>query len=129
MEINQSLLSLLEQTNPGAFTINKLTPRGMEMLYASQDAANIVGMGQEEYLAASRGDTLSAVLEEDRPIIAAAAEKCLRGDGDMDAVYRVVHKTKGPVLIHAKGRIIGSMDGYPIVYAVFNGNPDTETLV
>jgi len=129
MEINESNLALLEQTNPGAFTINKLTPNGMEMLYASPDAAKIVGMEQDEYLASSHADTLSAVLEEDRPIIAAEAEKCLRGEGDMDAVYRVRHKAKGYIWIHAKGRIIGTLNGDPIVYAVFYGNPDADILV
>ena len=71
--------ALLEQTNPGAFTINRLTSRGMEMLYASPDAAKFVGMEQDEYLSFSRADTLGAVLEEGRPIIAAEAGKCLRG--------------------------------------------------
>jgi len=129
MEINDKLLSLLEQTNPGAFTINKLTADGMKMLYASPEAAKMVGMSQDEYLDSSRRDTLSAVLEEDRPIIAAAAERCLRGEGDMDAVYRVLHKARGPIWIRAKGRIIGTRDGDPVVYAVFYGNPDADVLV
>ncbi|MEA5049961.1 MAG: PAS domain-containing protein [Oscillospiraceae bacterium] len=129
MEISESIFSLLEQTNPGAFTISRLACGGMQTLYASPDAAKIVGMEQAEYLDAVRADTLSAILEEDRPIVAAAAEKCLRDGGDIDAVYRVRHKTKGAILIRAKGRIIGTMDGSPILYAVFYGNPDADVLV
>ena len=52
MEINESSLALLEQTNPGAFTISKVTPNGIEMLYASPEAAKVVGMEQDVRLAA-----------------------------------------------------------------------------
>ena len=42
MEINENSLALLEQTNPGAFTISRVTPNGQEMLYASAEAEKVV---------------------------------------------------------------------------------------
>ena len=129
MEINESILSLLEQTNPGAFTISRVTPNGIEMLYASPEAAKVVGMGQDEYLSSSVADTLSAVLEEDRAALAGALGEGFRSGRDVDATYRVVNKKKGPIWIRARGRMIGTMNGTPILYAVLTGNPESELLV
>ena len=59
MEINERDLTLLEQTNPGAFTISKVTPNGIEMLYASPEAARVVGMNGY--------DATRAIREMNRP--------------------------------------------------------------
>jgi len=128
MEINERDLTLLEQTNPGAFTISKVTPNGIEMLYASPEAARVVGMEQDEYLSSSVADTLSAVLDEDRAALAAALSESFRSGSDVDAAYRVVNRRKGPVWIRAKGRIIGTMNGVPILYAVLAGSPESDLL-
>jgi PAS domain-containing protein len=128
MELNESSLALLEQTNPGAFTISRVTPDGIEMLYASPDAAKVVGMEQGEYLSSSVADTLSAVLDEDRAALAAAIAESMGSGSDVDATYRVVNKRTGPVWIRAKGRIIGTMNGTPILYAVLAGSPESELL-
>jgi len=128
MEITANTLSLLEQTNPGAFTINRITPEGMEMVYASPDAATIVGMGQSDFSASSLKDTLNTVVEDDKPLILAAMKESLQNGKDMDLTYRIKHRWKGVVWIHAKGRIIGTMEGFPILYAVFAGSPENELL-
>lgn len=128
MEINESSLALLEQTNLGAFTISRVTPNGIEMLYASPEAARVVGMEQDEYLSSSVADTLSAVLDEDKAALAAALGEGFRSGSDVDATYRVVTKKKGPLWIRAKGRIIGTMNGTPILYAVLAGSPESDLL-
>ena len=128
MEINESSLALLEQTNPGAFTISRVTPNGIEMLYASPEAAKVVGMEQDEYLSSSVADTLSSVLDEDKAALAAALTEGFRSGSDVDATYRVVNRQKGPIWIRAKGRIIGTMNGTPILYAVLAGSPESDLL-
>ena len=128
MEITNDMLLLLENSNPGAFTINKLTENGMKMLFASPEAGEVVGMSKEELLDISGNNTLFTVLEQDRHIIEAEMKKCIGGRGDMDAEYHVLHKTKGYIPIRAKGRIIGTMNGVPIVYASFYSTPDAEAL-
>ena len=59
MEINERDLTLLEQTNPGAFTISKVTPNGIEMLYASPEAARVVGMHRWRSAWTARSSSLS----------------------------------------------------------------------
>lgn len=116
MELNESILTLLEKTNPGAFAIMSVTAEGIKLRYVSEEAAKIVGMTQEECLEAGGKDALRMVVQEERQRITALADQCLRDREDMDAIYHVRHKTKGVTLIRTKGRMIGSIDGEAYLY-------------
>jgi signal transduction histidine kinase len=127
MELSASELSAIIAAIPGDFAVYRADGGKLLGVYASPGLPAISGMSPEEYEKAVSSDAGNIVLDSDRPYIASVLERMLRDGGDAEYTYRVRHKTKGFVWIHAKARRIGDIGGCPAVMTLFfNNSFETE---
>ena len=126
MELNEQTLSLITQANPGDFAVYRVEGGRLATLYAAPGLHAISGMSSEEYDALVRDDASAVVFEGDRPAVGEKLMLFLQDRRDIDFTYRVLHKTRGFVWVHAKARFLGEMDGFPVLLTQFS-NTSRET--
>lgn len=119
MLLNQEILSTIIKTNPGDFAVYQLMSGKLHTLYFSPNLPSFSGMTEEEYNALTAADAASIVLENDRAQVTALLDALLESGQDVDAAYRIIHKTMGFVWVHAKSRLIGTLDGIPVLETSF----------
>jgi PAS domain S-box-containing protein len=126
MELTEAFLSAIARSIPADFAIYQFQNGQITPLYAARELPAISGMTEDEYFAVAGADAFKIVLESDRPLVMAKVEAMLRRDENADFTYRILHKTKGSVWIHAKSRPLGTRNGCPVFLTVFL-NTDGET--
>ena len=118
--LNEAALSLIEQSNPGEFAVYQLSGGRLLTHFASDTLPGISGMEKAEYDALTREDAAAVVFERDRPRVAQTLAGILVDRKDVDLTYRILHKTRGFVWVHAKARWLGTLDGRPILMTQFH---------
>ena len=127
MELTETFLAAVRQSIPTDFALYRLENGRIAALYTSPALPAMSGMTEEEYRAVAGYDAARIVWESDRPHVWEKLGAMLRGGGDADFSYRILHKTQGAVWVHAKGRALGTMDGCPVFLAMFLNTAD-ETM-
>jgi signal transduction histidine kinase/PAS domain-containing protein len=122
MKIDQTVLSAIIKAIPGDFAVYKIKGGELETVYASPGLPGISGMTKEEYDGVTIPDASFIVLESDRAYISNVLFKAASGSGETEITYRIIHKTRGFVWIHAKARMLGEMDGCPVQLVLFLNN-------
>ena len=135
MEWNEAMIAAVARANPGDFAIYQLRDGALRTLYRSESLPGLSGMDEAEYRALTAEDAGRIVLEGDRPQVAArlSAFAALPEGTDVSLAYRIAHKTRGFAWILAKARVIGKLDGCPLIAAAFHsgafGSDDYERLL
>ena len=120
MEIlSQQNIDEIIRTNPGDFAIYHTQGKGLQTLYYSPSLPAISGMDREEYDQITSQDAAAIVFEGDRPFVGAKMIQLMTDHRDVEVTYRIIHKTKGFVWIHAKARNIGTWQGRPAILTMF----------
>jgi PAS domain-containing protein len=119
VELTESLLSLIAQSNPGAYAIYRVDGGKMTALFRADSLPAISGMTPEEYAACTQDDAAAIILPADRAQVAALLAALLADGKDADFTYRILHKTQGSVWVHATARLLGTLNGVPVLIVVF----------
>jgi signal transduction histidine kinase/PAS domain-containing protein/ActR/RegA family two-component response regulator len=124
MELDDRTLGAITDSNPGDFAVYRVEGGRLSTLYASDGLAALSGMTREEYDALTREDAAAVILKADQPQVAARLGALLtkKGDGDADITYRIVHKKQGHIWVHARGRLVGSRDGSPVLFVSYSSS-------
>jgi len=130
MELTEQELSGVIRSNPGDIAIYQLEGGALHTLYLAPTMPALCGMTAEEYRALTGQDAVCGVLKSDRAHIAELLEQ-MRLDGqDVDCTYRIVHKERGFLWIHARARMLGTHSGCPVLLVVFfNVSGEAESLL
>ena len=118
MEIDAGILSVIERTNPGDYAVYRTENGRLRTLLCSPGLPALSGMTQEEYRALTENDAAAAVLDSDRPLVAAKLAEIRRktdSPGAFLLTCRILHKTRGFVWVRAKSRLIGESGGEPVL--------------
>ena len=131
MEITEAVLTLLKETTPGNYAVYEIADGRIIRLLRSAGLPALIGLTEEEYDSLESEDALGLVLESDRARVAALLPCLLAGGGDTDFAFRVRHREKVFIWIHAFARLIGMKDGRPVVTAIFHevGKKDMDFVV
>ena len=119
MELDRLLIGRIAEANPGDFAIYQLREGCLSALCRAPSLPGISGMTSEEYDALCGQDAAAIVLEADRPRVAQAIRQILAGGGDSDLTYRILHKTAGAVWVHARARLLGTLEGSAVLLTQF----------
>jgi len=122
MELSPSVLDVIIRANPGDFALYRLDGGRLATLFSSPGMPAICGMSAEEYGAATAQDAADIVFERDRPRITALLGRFAQGTPELELTYRLRHKTRGAVWVHAQARSIGTLDGCTVLMVVFLDN-------
>ncbi|MCK9181455.1 MAG: ATP-binding protein [Fibrobacteraceae bacterium] len=119
MEITDEFISKWAKLYPGELAVYKILKGKVTVLFLSSGVPAIVGMAREEFDEVLKDDILQIVFEKDRSQISLMISSIIQTKEDGDITYRVKHKTKGFVWLHAKNRFLGMMDGAPVLASAF----------
>ncbi len=119
MHVDETILAAIARANPGDFAIYRIREGKLILFAGSPSLPALSGMTEEEYTALTAPDAARIVLEKDRPHVTQMVEQILSDGKDIDFTYRILHKTKGAVWIHAKSRLLGDLDGDAILMTSF----------
>ena len=119
MELTQAVLDAVGRSIPADYAIYRFEDGRVEPIYRSAGLPAISGMTETEYLDIAGKDASRIIFAGDIPTVMDALEKMLRGGGDADITYRILHKTLGPVWVHANARLLGTLDGSPVFLTLF----------
>ena len=125
MDLNEDQLQRIIETNPGEFAVYRLENDVLRTLYYSPGLPACSGMDTETYSALSREDAAVLILENDRKHVREGLQKLVAdASGDVDDTFRVVHQTRGFIWLHAKTRVIGTQNGWPVLLTVLFNSSD-----
>ena len=119
MHVDETILTAIARSNPGDFAIYRIREGKLILFAGSPSLPALSGMTEEEYTAFTAPDAAGIVLEKDRPHVTQLVKQILSDGKDIDFTYRILHKTKGAVWIHAKSRLLGDLDGDAILMTSF----------
>lgn len=97
-----------------------------KVLYYSPSTPAVQGMTDEEYRAMLSNNASDSMMEADKMRLYLAVKKGLENHEEMECSYRLIHKTKGYVWVRARGKAIGTYEGYPVLLVNFS-NTSAET--
>jgi signal transduction histidine kinase/ActR/RegA family two-component response regulator len=120
-------INFLAKSIVGDISIYQVKDNALKVLYFSDSLSHIQGMTSEEHTATLNDNALEAVIPLDRPYVTKIMLDCIETGKEVDCFYRIFHKTKGSIWVHVRGRVIGTLDGYPVLFAIFvNTTAETE---
>lgn len=119
MELGRAALSTMIQSIPGDFALYKIVDGKLKTLYAPQELPAFCGMTPEAYEALVKDDAADLVTGGTRETINLMIEDIAAGQKDFDFIFHIHHPKRGTINIHARGRVVGQMDGCPVLLAVF----------
>jgi signal transduction histidine kinase/FixJ family two-component response regulator/PAS domain-containing protein len=120
MELTRQMLAHFAALAPSDTAVYQVHGDGaLETLYLSSNIPALLDMSREEYLDITNRDAMDLTLPADRPGLKAATAACLRAGAPFDYYYRVFHKVKGFEWVHVRAHICGTLDGRPLLLALF----------
>jgi len=119
VDISEYDISCIVRTNPGDFAIYKFENDVLRTLYYSPSLPEISAMNKQEYEELVIEDASRIVLNRDRERISGLLKKMFADKNDIDYTYRIINKNNGFAWVHAKSRLIGTLDGFPVLMTVF----------
>ncbi|MDD3409811.1 MAG: PAS domain-containing protein [Eubacteriales bacterium] len=89
----------------------------LERLYYSSGIPALSGYTQEEFTQLERENAMGLLLPSDQALVARKLRECVEKQTGANFVYRLSHKTKGYIWVHAVTRYIGLVEGFPVIVA------------
>lgn len=127
MEITWEEILGIAKNMPGIVVVYK-ADKQYKRIYYSDGFPELFGYTPEEFKQFKDADVFARLLEADRQLIGARITACLQENRDVDFTYRVEHKSKGYIWVHAKAHVIGTMDGVPVFLTVmFDVSQETKS--
>lgn len=121
-KLDDRILKIIADSNPGDFAIYQVDNGRLSSLIVSDGLAELSGMTQEEYNILTRDDAAAVILKADLPQVNSRLGALLteKEDADADITYRILHKSLGHIWVHARGRVIGTRDGLPVLLVTYS---------
>lgn len=111
----------------GDISIYQVKDNTLKTLYFADSQPSIQDMTREEYERMLKNNALDVIIPLDRPYVTKVLSECITSGKEINCSYRIFHKTRGSVWVHARARIIGTLDGSPVILANFiNTTAETE---
>jgi len=118
MDINnltkQDIINMVDSL-PGDFVVCKLNGKKLEMQYCSNTVPGYFGMNSEEFKQANADDAFNVIVESDHEYVFESVDGKPVGPEIIELSFRLKHKSNGFFWAHAKSKIIGKMDGCPVI--------------
>lgn len=118
MDINnltkQDIINMVDSL-PGDFVVCKLNGKKLEMQYCSNTVPGYFGMNSEEFKQANTDDAFNVIVESDHEYVFESVDGKPVGPEIIELSFRLKHKSNGFFWAHAKSKIIGKMDGCPVI--------------
>ena len=125
MEITQEELTAICQRIPGDAAVYRVMDNALETVYRSPGLYERNAMSELEYKYRTQKNAADLIQPGDLPAVWQAIRQTLATGKELDCYYRVFHKTRGFDWLHAQGRLLGEMDGRPLLLVLFT-NAATE---
>lgn len=119
-EITMADIDRIVAEIPGDISVYQVRGTVYRTLYYSPSTPAVQGMTDEEYREMLRENASDSMLESDRMRLYLAVKECIEEHHEMGCSYRLIHKTKGIVWVHARAKELGVMDGYPVILVNFS---------
>jgi len=119
-ELDDRSLKIIIDSNPGDFAIYQLAQGKLSSLYASEGLAELSGMSQQEYDDLTEADASAVIMKADLPEVKKRIAQMMKDAKDADFAYRIMHKTLGHIWVHARGRLIGMRNSYPVLLVSYS---------
>ena len=120
MEMTKEMLAHFTAFTPGDTAVYHVASDGsLETLFLSENVPALLDLSREEYLEITARDAMDLTLPADRAGLQRATADCIRAGKAFDYHYRVFHKTKGFEWVHVHAHVCGSLDGRPLILALF----------
>ena len=128
LELGEKELARIIRSYPGDFALYRVEDGALRTLYASSGLPGYSGMESDEYSELVRDDARAIILKADLPHVAEGVRRATEeGLQELDDTYRVLHRTRGFVWVHARTRVIGSQNGCPVLLTVLlNASYESE---
>ena len=114
-----SIIDSLINSIPGGIIVYKLSPDRPQILYFSKGVAEMCGLTIDEFTALMKEDRNAGVCPFDAPSVLESFRHATTSHEDIDLTYRIIHKNGSLIWIRMKGKVIDTMDGCPVMHAVF----------
>jgi len=127
-ELTQEQIVKMLQPIPGDFVVYLLTDRKMKVLYFSDSILSSFGVTAEEFRCATEDDALDVVMSADRDKVLSTVFGKPAGPELIQCQFRLMHREKGFFWVHSKSRIIGTMNGCPVILTNYlNASAEAES--
>ena len=121
MNITGDMISHFSAFAPANSALYHLNASGaLETLFLSENVPALLDLTREEYLKITERDAMDLTLPGDRAGLQAATVRCVTKGEAFEYYYRVYHKTKGFEWVHVYAHVCGSLDGRPLILALFS---------
>jgi signal transduction histidine kinase/ActR/RegA family two-component response regulator len=100
---------------PGDFVVYRLVGRTMKVLYFTETILSAFEVSDEDFRAAVRDDALDVVSPGDREYVLGTVLGKPVGPEMIECIFRLLHKEKGFFWVHSRSRIVGTVDGDPVI--------------
>ena len=119
MEVTPQLLQVIGQMLPGDFAVYQLKDGKLKTLLVPATLSRLSGHTPESYEALTKENAGAIVLPEDQPKVAADLQRLQQGLTSCDLTYRILHTVTGFAWVHARARVIGTLEGCTVVLVLF----------
>ena len=127
-ELTQAQIEAMVRPIPGDFVVYRLDGRKMKVLYFSDTILTSFSITAEEFRYATKNDALDVVMPADRDYVVSSVYGKPVGPELIHCRFRLMHREKGFFWVHSKSRIIGTMDGHPLILTNYlNASAEAES--
>ena len=114
-ELTIEAIRALVEPIPGDFVVYRIVGRKMKVVYFTDTILSSFGVSIEAFVAATSDDALDVVMPGDRDYVLDTVLDKPVGPELIECIFRLLHMEKGFFWVHSRSRIIGTMDGDPLV--------------
>lgn len=119
---------------PGNYALYKFINGTLKTLRFSPAIPKFLGYTEDEYTEVIKRDAMDSNYESDRAEVQNSFTAAVNNDTEMNGTYRVACKDGSSLWVHAKGKIIGELDGCPVLLVIFgnmseDGSEETRKLL
>lgn len=110
----KEIIALVEKI-PGDFVVYELCGNAMKVVYFTDSILESFGISEEEFTEATKHDALDVVMPGDREYVLSTVIGKPVSDETIHCMFRLTHRERGFFWVHSRSRIIGTMNGNPIL--------------
>jgi len=116
LEEIKSLASMIA----GDISVYQVRGAVYKVLYYSPSTPAVQGMTDEEYREMLKDNASDSMMDSDKMRLFLEVKAGLAEHREMECSYRLFHKTKGVVWVHARSKQMGTYEGYPVILVNFS---------
>ena len=127
-ELTQEQIEAMVRPVPGDFVVYLLTGRRMKVLFFSDSILSSFGVSADEFRSAVKEDAFNIVMPADRTYVLSSVFGKPVGPDLIHCRFRLMHREKGFFWVHARSRIIGTMNGCSVILSNYlNASTEAES--